>query len=91
MAELGLLQLMSRKPGWDRFHLIKDICDDVGFLNTHMGLPLEIMGKMGPCKEHLSFFCFGVYFRQEESHPGPDLHRKRTEETNSNAELVPTL
>lgn len=50
MAELGLLQLMSRKPGWDRFHLVKDICDDVGFLNTHMGLPLETMGETVPAK-----------------------------------------
>lgn len=34
VAELGLLQLVSWKPGWDRSHPVKDIWADVVFLNT---------------------------------------------------------
>lgn len=91
LAELGLLLLMSRKPGWDRFHLIKDICDEVVFLNTSHGTPNRDNGGKGFLQNASHLLCFGVYFRWEESHPGPDLHIKVAEETKYDAEIVPVL
>lgn len=63
LAELGLLLLMSRKPGWDRFHLIKDICNEVVFLNTSHGTPTRDNGGKGFLQNASHLLCFGVYFR----------------------------
>lgn len=70
---------------------MKDIWADVVFLNTSHGTPTRDNGeKTDPCKDPPTFFCFGAYFRLEESHFGMDFHIKRAEDISSNAELVRT-
>lgn len=63
MAELGLLQLMSRKLGCDRFHLIKDICGEIVFLNTPHGTPTRDNGANRFLQNASHLLCLGVYFR----------------------------